>query len=311
MQTLKSMTVSIKHNSSKTLGLILCLIMTFMIQSMTAQTKRALVVGISEYEKSDNNAWGAIHGANDADLILPILKEQGFKSTKICNKAATAKRIRKGLSDLVLLCKSGDVVYIHFSGHGQPFEDINGDEEDGWDESLVPYDAQMFYKKNEYEGQNHITDDELHTYLQKIRKAVGTRGYVCVVIDACHAGGSSRGEEEIEDEDDELYVRGTKKGFSPNGKEFRPRINAKGAFQIPQESGLSDIIILEACRSYQSNYEIKQSGKYYGPLTYYISQVLSKRKLTCSIDWITEVDSLMKTDRRLIRQNMVYETTIK
>lgn len=311
MQTLKSMTVSIKHNSSKTLGLILCLIMTFMIQSMTAQTKRALVVGISEYEKSDNNAWGAIHGANDADLILPILKEQGFKSTKICNKAATAKRIRKGLSDLVLLCKSGDVVYIHFSGHGQPFEDINGDEEDGWDESLVPYDAQMFYKKNEYEGQNHITDDELHTYLQKIRKAVGTRGYVCVVIDACHAGGSSRGEEENEDEDDELYVRGTKKGFSPNGKEFRPRINAKGAFQIPQESGLSDIIILEACRSYQSNYEIKQSGKYYGPLTYYISQVLSKRKLTCSIDWITEVDSLMKTDRRLIRQNMVYETTIK
>ena len=311
MQTLKSMTVSIKHNSSKTLGLILCLIMTFMIQSMSAQTKRALVVGISEYEKSDNNAWGAIHGANDADLILPILKEQGFKSTKICNKAATAKRIRKGLSDLVLLCKSGDVVYIHFSGHGQPFEDINGDEEDGWDESLVPYDAQMFYKKNEYEGQNHITDDELHTYLQKIRKAVGARGYVCVVIDACHAGGSSRGEEEIEDDDDELYVRGTKKGFSPNGKEFRPRINAKGAFQIPQESGLSDIIILEACRSYQSNYEIKQSGKYYGPLTYYISQVLSKRKLTCSIDWITEVDSLMKTDRRLIRQNMVYETTIK
>lgn len=310
MQTLKSMTVSIKHNSSKTLGLILCLIMTFMIQSMTAQTKRALVVGISEYEKSDNNAWGAIHGANDADLILPILKEQGFKSTKICNKAATAKRIRKGLSDLVLSCKSGDVVYIHFSGHGQPYEDTNGDEEDGWDESLVPYDAQMFYKKNEYEGQNHITDDELHTYLQKIRKAVGARGYVCVVIDACHAGGSSRGEEEIED-DEELFVRGTKKGFSPNGKEFRPRINAKGAFHIPQESGLSDIIILEACRSYQSNYEIKQSGKYYGPLTYYISQVLSKRKLTCSIDWITEVDSLMKTDRRLIRQNMVYETTIK
>ena len=212
---------------------------------------------------------------------------------------------------LITSCKSGDVVYIHFSCHGQPFEDLNGDEEDGWDESLVPYDALMAYNKNEYEGQNHITDDELHTYLQKIRKAVGTRGYVCVVIDACHAGGSSRGEEEIDDDDDELYVRGTKKGFSPNGKEFRPRINAKGAFQIPQESGLSDIIILEACRSYQSNYEIKQSGKYYGPLTYYISQVLSKRKLTCSIDWITEVDSLMKTDRRLIRQNMVYETTIK
>ncbi len=305
------MTISIKHLRSIALRLFICLTMTIMTQSMTAQTKRALVVGISVYARTDNNMWGTIHGANDADLILPVLKKQGFKSTKICNNTATAKRIRKELCDLITSCKSGDVVYIHFSCHGQPFEDLNGDEEDGWDESLVPYDALMAFNKNEYEGQNHITDDELHTYLQKIRKAVGTRGYVCVVIDACHAGGSSRGEEEIEDDDDELYVRGTKKGFSPNGKEFRPRINAKGAFQIPQESGLSDIIILEACRSYQSNYEIKQSGKYYGPLTYYISQVLSKRKLTCSIDWITEVDSLMKTDRRLIRQNMVYETTIK
>ena len=172
-----------------------------MIQSMTAQTKRALVVGISVYTRTDNNMWGTIHGANDADLILPVLKKQGFKSTKICNNTATAKRIRKELCDLITSCKSGDVVYIHFSCHGQPFEDLNGDEEDGWDESLVPYDALMAYNKNEYEGQNHITDDELHTYLQKIRKAVGTRGYVCVVIDACHAGGSSRGEEEIEDED--------------------------------------------------------------------------------------------------------------
>lgn len=302
------MNVNIKPNGSKKLGLIFCLVMTFMIQSMMAQTKRALVVGISEYEQSGNNAWAAIHGANDADLIVPILKKQGFRTTKICNQSATAKKIRKGLNDLVLSCKLGDFVYIHFSGHGQPYEDMNGDEEDGWDESLVPYDAQMMYNKKGYQGQNHITDDELHTYLQKIRKAVGTRGYVCVVIDACHSGGSSRGEEA---EDDELFVRGTKKGFSPNGKDFRPRINARGAFQIPRESGLSEITILEACRSYQSNYEIKQSGKYYGPLTYYISQVLAKQKLTCSVDWVAKVKNLMNTDKRLTRQNMVYETTIK
>jgi uncharacterized caspase-like protein len=284
--------------------------MTFMVDSMMAQTKRALVVGISEYEKINDNAWGAIHGANDADLIISVLKKQGFKSTKISDKAATAKRIRKSLSDLVASCKSADIIYLHFSGHGQPFEDVDGDEEDGWDESIVPYDAQMAYKKKTYEGQNHITDDELHNYLKQIRKAVGSKGYVCVVIDACHAGGASRGEDEI-DEDEEQYVRGTKKGFSPTGKEFRPRINAKGAFRIPQESGLANIMILEACRSYQSNYEIKEDGKYYGPLTYYISQVLAKRKLSCSIDWISEVNSMMKADKRLTRQNMVYETSIQ
>lgn len=304
------MTTSIQYIRSISLRLFICLIMTFMVDSMMAQTKRALVVGISEYEKINDNAWGAIHGANDADLIISVLKKQGFKSTKISDKAATAKRIRKSLSDLVASCKSGDIIYLHFSGHGQPFEDVDGDEEDGWDESIVPYDAQMAYKKKTYEGQNHITDDELHNYLKQIRKAVGSKGYVCVVIDACHAGGASRGEDEI-DEDEEQYVRGTKKGFSPTGKEFRPRINAKGAFRIPQESGLANIMILEACRSYQSNYEIKEDGKYYGPLTYYISQVLAKRKLSCSIDWISEVNSMMKADKRLTRQNMVYETSIQ
>lgn len=305
-----SMTICIRHIRSIILRLFVCLMMTFMVLSMTAQTKRALVIGISEYEKTNDNAWGVIHGANDADLIISVLKNQGFKSTKISDKAATAKRIRKGLSDLVASCKSGDIIYLHFSCHGQPFEDIDGDEEDGWDESIVPYDAHMVYKKMAYEGQNHITDDELHNYLKKIRKAIGSKGYICVVIDACHAGGSSRGDDEIE-EDEDLYERGTKKGFSPTGKEFRPRINAKGAFQIPQESGLANIMILEACRSYQSNYEIKQDGKYYGPLTYYISQVLTKRELSCSIDWISEVNSLMKADKRLTRQNMVYETTIQ
>ena len=300
-----------RNKIRNTLRLITCLIMTFMIQSVKAQTKHALVIGISEYEKTNDNGWAAIHGANDAELMISVLKRQGFKSTKIIDKAATAKRIRKGLNDLVASCKSGDIVYLHFSCHGQPFEDLDGDEDDGWDESIVPYDAQMVYKKKVYEGQNHITDDELHTYLQKIRKAIGSKGYVCVVIDACHAGGSSRGDDEIE-ENEEKFERGTKKGFSPSGKEFRPRINAKGAFRIPHESGLANIMILEACRSYQSNYEIKQNGKYYGPLSYYVSEVLAKRKLSCSIDWISEVNSLMKTDKRLTtRQNMVYETTIQ
>ena len=285
--------------------------MSFMIQPMTAQTKRALIIGISDYDQRDMHAWGVIHGANDANLIEPILKAQGFKTTKICNKAATAARIRSSLSDLLTSCKSGDIVYIHFSCHGQPFEDLDGDEEDGWDESIIPYDALMVYQKGKYEGANHIVDDELNTYFQKIRKKVGRRGLVCVVIDACHAGGSSRGEEESEENEELLYVRGTKKGFSPHGKDFRPRINAKSHFRIPQEEGLADITILEACRSYQSNYEIKKDGKYYGPLTYYVSKTLARQAIPRNNEWVKEVQKMMENEPTLIRQNMVYETSIK
>lgn len=283
----------------------------FIFVSTMAQTKRALVIGISDYLQAGDNSWSAIHGANDAALITPVLQKQGFKTTMICNKTATAKKIRRELNNLVASCKKGDIIYIHFSGHGQPFEDLNGDEEDGWDESIIPYDAQKKYQKGKYEGAKHILDDELLTYFQNLRRAVGSRGFVCVVVDACHAGGSSRGDDEIDEEKDVSFVRGTKQGFTPNGKEFRPRINSRSNFAIPQLAGGADILLLEACRSYQSNYEIQQAGKFYGPLSYYVSQVLSRQTLTASTSWMMEVKEMMDSDQRLTRQNMVYETSLK
>ena len=288
--------------------LILCIIVFQVFGLVSAQTKRALIIGISEYAQNGENSWGAIHGANDAELIAPILKKQGFKITKVCNKAATAKRIRQEITKLINACNRGDIVYLHFSGHGQPFEDLNGDETDGWDEALIPYDAQRVYAKGKYEGANHITDDELHIYFQNLMSKVGPSGLVCAVIDACHAGNTYMGDEEDEEE---VFLRGTKKGFSPHAKEYHPRINAKGRFQITKGANQGDVIVLEACRSYQSNYEIKQNGKYYGPLSYYVGKVFTKQKLTASTGWVDEVNREMKANSSLTRQNMVYETTLK
>ena len=203
----------------------------------------------------------------------------------------------------------GHVVYIRFSGHGQPFEDKSGDEEDGWDESIIPYDAHKAYTKGQYDGANHILDDELYDYFDKIRTKVGAKGLLCVVIDACHAGGSSRGDELEEDEEE--FIRGTRDAFSPNGKIYRPRVNTNGHFVIKGSGTQGDILILEACRSYQSNYEIKQNDKYYGPLSYYVNKTLRSNRLTNSLNWVQEVKRMMDGDRRLTRQNMVYETSLK
>lgn len=293
--------------------LLVCLVLLLpLCPSMYGQTKRALLVGISDYATSTSSArgqWSNIHGANDVELISKTLKQQGFKITSITNKKATARAIRSGLKSLTKSCRKGDVVYIHFSCHGQPFEDKNGDEEDGWDESIVPYDALKVYEKGKYEGANHILDDELYTYFQKIRQAIGPKGFLCVVIDACHAGGSQRGDEDEDDE--EVFIRGIKDGFSPNGKKYQPRVNTNGHFVIKSSSGQGDILILEACRSYQSNYEIKQDGQYYGPLSYYVNKALSSQTLAPNLKWVNEVERLMKKDPRLTRQNMVYETSLK
>ena len=282
----------------------------FVFETMTAQNKRALLIGISEYNTTQSdvsdNDWVNIHGANDVDLLATTLKQQRFQITKITNRAANADRIRKEIKNLALSCKSGDIVYIHFSCHGQPVEDMNGDEEDGWDEALIPVDAKKVYQKGVYTGEKHIIDDELNGYFRTIRKNVGPNGFVYVVLDACHAGSSYRGDEE----EDSVITRGTDRGFSMSSKPYVPRIDKRGKMKVEKSATMANICILEACRSYQVNSEIKEKGKYYGSLSYYVNKVLQTTSLGRDISWTEHVNRYMNQDMRLVRQNMVIETSL-
>ena len=275
-----------------------------------SQSKRAFLVGISNYSSNhqlaDGKGWNDIHGENDVKLLAPTLKKQGFSIQKLCNKETTANNIRKSLSSFSTKCKSGDIVYLHFSCHGQPFEDYDGDESDGWDEALVAFDALKEYHQGKYTGENHITDDELNGYLKTIRSRVGPKGIVYVVIDACHAGSSYRGEED----EDSVVIRGTDKGFSKSNKQYAPRIDKRGKIKVEVSAQMANICILEACRSYQVNSEIYVEGKYYGSLSYYVNKTLLSTKLDKSISWTERVAQLMNQDKRLIRQNPVIETSL-
>lgn len=288
------------------LGLLM-VVLPFMGYS---QSKRAFMVGISNYSSNqhmaDGNGWNDIHGENDVKLLVPTLKKQGFIIQKLCNKEATANNIRKSLASFSSKCKLGDIIYIHFSCHGQPFEDYDGDESDGWDEALVAYDALKVYDKAKYSGENHITDDELNNYLKIIRKRVGPQGFVYVVIDACHSGSSYRGDED----EDSVVIRGTDKGFSKSNKHYAPRIDKRGKIKVEKSADMANICILEACRSYQVNSEIRADGKYYGSLSYYVNKTLMSAKLDKTISWTERVAQLMNQDTRLVRQNPVIETSL-
>ena len=114
---------------------VLVLILLLVVVPMWSATKRALLIGISDYpiyKNMDGASWGSIHGANDVLMIGNTLKLKGFSVTSLVNSNATATNIRKAFRKLLLEVKVGDVVYLHFSCHGQPFEDMNGDEEDGY-----------------------------------------------------------------------------------------------------------------------------------------------------------------------------------
>lgn len=285
-----------------------CIALFLCAFSAQCQTKRAFLVGISEYTnltQPSDDVWSNIHGVNDVDLLSKTLKKQDFYIKRITDKEATAHRIRKELPRFISNCQPGDIVYFHFSCHGQPVEDINGDEDDGWDEALIPVDAQKVYQKGDYTGENHIIDDELNEYLRSIRTKVGVKGFVYVVIDACHAGSSYRG-----DEEDSVIIRGTDKGFSKSNKQYAPRIDKRGKIKVEKSVNMANICIIEACRSYQVNSEIRVDGKYYGSLSYYVNKALKSIKLDKSISWTEKVAALMNQDIRLVRQNPVVETSL-
>ena len=262
--------------------------------------KRAFLVGISKYEEF-GNSWSNIHGAEDVNLLTPILKKQGYKVITLLEKQATYNNIVKGLVKLETSCNSGDVVYIHFSTHGQPIEDNDGDETDGWDESIVPIDAFMFYEKGKYEGEHHLKDDELKTILSKIRLKVGNSGQVIVAMDACHAGTLSRSEEEE-------FVRGTSTGFSRRGTLYHPRIIEKANhYKIDGSSHEAPILILEACRPYQRNSEVKVGENYYGSLSYAIYIALKSTVL--GIDNNALLEKVKYEMRKSPNQNLVIESS--
>ncbi|MBP5339840.1 MAG: caspase family protein [Prevotella sp.] len=284
----------------------LCLIMVAMLLSsaVNAQRKRAFLVGISHYDTAlTSYQWNNISGVEDVNLLCPILNKQGFSTTTLLDEQATFDGIVSHLATFTDKTKKGDIVYLHFSTHGQPVEDLNGDEEDGWDESIVPIDAYKLYKKGVYEGKKHLTDDLLNKYIKKLRDKIGSTGFLYVVIDACHAGTSSRANDET--------VRGTHIGFSYNNKVFKPSTSKKTHFRIEASAKQSNVMFIEACRPDQVNTEIKVDGKRYGPLSYNIAQTLSDFTLTTnSCDFIEKVKrSLIETGRWPNNQNLVTETS--
>ncbi len=262
------------------------------------------MVGISHYDTAlTSYQWNDINGVEDVNLICQFLKKQGFTTTTLLDEQATFDNITTKITLFIENTKKGDLVYLHFSTHGQPVEDVNGDEEDGWDESIVPIDAYKIYKKGVYEGKKHLTDDILNKFIKKLREKIGPNGFLYVVIDACHAGTSSRTNDES--------VRGTHVGFTFNNKVFKPSTNKKSHYQVEASVKMSNVLFIEACRSDQVNKEINVEGKRFGPLSYNIAQALSGFTLTTNARGFVEniKSSLMKTGRWPNNQNLVIETS--
>lgn len=254
---------------------IICIGLLFISCTLFSQEKRALVIGIGEYLDPE---WSHICGDKDIPYVETILDAYGFDDRVILkNDEATKGAIVNAFRDLSARSSAGDVVYIHFSGHGQQMTDVDGDEEDGWDESWVPYDA---YRQNcsADDGSRHLSDDEVNSFLLEIRDKVKKNGKIVVVVDACHSGDSARDTEQVLN-GEEWPSRGVSNKFIVKGKTKSRKSSAK-----------EDWLTISACESYQRNFEVRKPRV--GKLTYCLYQLrkeLSTMSNSAIIDAVSDI----------------------
>ncbi|KAF8103448.1 hypothetical protein N665_0188s0384 [Sinapis alba] len=124
----------------------------------------------------------------------------------------TGRNIRRALLNLVESARSGDVLVVHYSGHGTRLPAETGEDDDtGYDECIVPCDM------------NLITDDEFRELVDKVPKDA----YITIISDSCHSGG-------LIDEAKEQIGESTKK---KNKK--KPKKEAKGSSRL----GIKDFVL--------------------------------------------------------------------
>lgn len=243
--------------------------------------KLALIIAIGKYPRA--SGYQKLSSANDVPLIRAALERQGFDSTGIrtlVDSQATRAGILQALDALVADARPGDVVVVHYSGHGHQMTDDNGDELDGLDELWVPFDARGDVDPATYKGEYHIKDDQLEPILARLRQQVSPGGNVVVFIDACHSGSATRSA---------MPVRG---GMPPIGKPAATRQTTRGDtpsgsgwLALPATtrggnsgaSGLAPMVVFSAAREDQlaTEVELKGEDKTAGPLSVGLSHVLA------------------------------------
>lgn len=233
----------------------------------SGQTKRALIIGLGEQL---DGTWAKINGDLDLAYVEEFLQDAGCKKIySLINKQATKKNIVKSFHSLADDCREGDIVYIHFSGHGQQMKDSNGDESDGYDECWIPYDAYKVPCRKDY-GEKHLSDDEINILLKEIKYKIGEVGKILVVVDACHSGDSSRS-----NSDDEV-VRGVSDVFNTVIEKIKRKMLVSSSMEQSESYNDELWITISACKSNQVNTELK--SPVVGKLTYALYQMLRNGK---------------------------------
>lgn len=243
--------------------------------------KIALCIGINNYPGTHMDLQGCV---NDAQDWAAVLAARGYKTTLLLDDQATKANMVDAMSKLIAAGGKGDSLIITYSGHGTYQPDEDGDEVDGLDEGLCPYDLQT--------NGSALIDDEIKTIFGT-RKG-GVR--LLLIADSCHSGTVTRAAKGESDAD-------TRPRFMPMGNwlpasKLPKNFAGKMAQTMLAPTGTSPLagalvkqvgdLLLAGCKEGPNNYsyDAKIGGRYNGAFTYYALKTLKALKPEATYaDW--------------------------
>ncbi|MGA1871674.1 MAG: caspase family protein [bacterium] len=152
----------------------------------------ALLVGLKSVDPNAYNGWTGMDGCwgceLDVDNMERILKPFGYQIKMLKTAEATRNNILSSLYRAADNLTANDMFVFYYSGHGGQQPDLNGDDLDGKDETLVAYDRE-------------VIDDKIHEALVRFRE-----GVCCVMIsDSCNSGTNYRGRMDVNAQEENIF----------------------------------------------------------------------------------------------------------
>jgi len=248
--------------------------------------KIALCVGINDYPGTGSDLAGCVNDAKDWGAALDA---RGFAVRFLLDKAATGAGIRKAMKDAIGEAAAGDLVVIHYSGHGSFVPDLDGDEPDGTDECLCPYDIQKH---------GPITDDELS-------ELYATRGpgvKLVMISDSCHSGTVARFAP--------ITTPATAKGKHPPARKVR--FLPPGNFLTAKETqglgprlrraasppGRHEALLMAGCQDTEYSYDAYFEGRPSGAFTFVALRELARLPKSATYqDWYDRIRKVLPSQQ--------------
>lgn len=251
---------------------LIFLIIIVPLLNISAQTKRAVIIGIDQYEHTGKitsgslrGSWGNLDGAvNDALAVKEMLIAKfGFKQENITllldslgtkDLAATRENIISIIRNkLIEPSEKGDVVFFYYAGHGSQITNSKSPEKDKKDETIVPSDSYLGTK----DDLRDIRDKELALLFNEL---VDKGVILTLIFDSCHSGSVARGK------DDDYKVR-----------KLEPiEIDVADPVEYPRpEDRENGALVISAAQDYQTAKETKdEHGNPHGAFTYALIKAL-------------------------------------